>query len=267
MTCCPPAQAPTIAGKAFPECKPCCPPEPHPCAPAPEIPNHIIRCYQKVKITCGTLGTAFPAASCGCGSAPPNIAHIEAWIRRRGQCNWLLKYPAWDLSCDRWVEFRWDDKLFALPPGRYEAELRNNGFPCAMVELIIGPDCAVSARRHRPIHDNTSAYPLDKPAGANAVYDTIAGFKATLCAVLERGATTLPLCGPDLAALCSASLCKPVQLVISDGVNTEVITFSGCEMGNPVLTRGGVQYKFPIGADVYFAWTAANVAGAMTPCP
>lgn len=269
--CAPPNQTtgnvPTIAGKAFPECKPCCPPEPHPCAPPCDPPVHVIRCYQKIRLTCDTLGTLFPAQSCGCSGPAPNIANVEAWIRRRGECEFRLKYPAWDVSCDGWIEFRWDDQLFALKPGRYEAELRNNGFVCGRVELIIGPDCTISARRHRPLQGRVLAYPTTKPAGANAVYDAIAGYKATLCAVLERGATVLPLCGPDLAALCAASLCKPVQLMISDGVNSELITFSGCVTANAAIERGSPQFKFPIGSEVTFVWSAQNVAGAMTPCP
>lgn len=231
--------------------------------PAPRVFTY----RQKVRVTPDVAGTEFPPALCGCAGAVPSIAGIEAWVRRRGECTWRVKYPAWDVSERGWIVFRWDDALYGLKPGRYEAEIRQNGHACGAVELVIGPECAIDLRRHRPLTRRVSAYPTSAPEGAFPVFDAIATFSASLCGVLERGATTLPLCPADLSALCSVTLCRPVELQLSDGVATELVMFEGCVSGVPQFRRGSPQFKFPRGASLSFVWSTHNVTGAMSPCP
>ena len=99
------------------------------------------------------------------------------------------------------------------------------------------------------------------------MFDAISTFCRPLCAVLSRGDPLLKLATSDLSVLCSLTPCKPVELVISDGFNSETVTFTGCQNGAAIVARGTPQFKFPRGATVCFQWTANNVQANCTPCP
>jgi hypothetical protein len=190
---------------------------------------------------------------------------LELWVKRRGRREWLVKYPAWDVSDDGMVCFRIDD-LFPTEHGRYDGVIYDvAGAEIGYVELFVPRKRQVVAASRRRGHSRRK---LSKPQGATDMYDAIEGFSAKLCGTLEKTDTVLPLSSTDAAFLCGLTLCKPAQLVIDDGINQEIIEWR-CTGGQVEITRavtGVGPFKFPRGADVYFDWTEANVVNAMTGC-
>ena len=219
-----------------------------------------------VTINPSDAGSCFPLTVCECGDPAPDITKLKAKIRRRGQCQWLIEYPAWDCS-ECGVEFRWDSLLYSLPKGRYELQFEYDCQPCGLVELRIGRPCPVNTGSYTAIKSRVSYYPSDAPPGAHPVFNDIVGFSATLCSVFDKPDTMLPLCPDDLSRLCAVTLCKAVELEVTDGTNSELVTFTGCTTGSAIVTRSSPRYKFPKGSTVRFVWSAGNAQAACSPCP
>jgi hypothetical protein len=187
-------------------------------------------------------------------------------VRRRGTCEWVLSYPAWDLDDEGGIRFLLDAKFFDQKHGRYEAELLHDSEPCATIELDYRRNCPVSRPRPVAITRVEPCYPA-APEGVTPVFEQLYTFCTTLCGVLEKSSQVLPICDP--AALCDIVLCRPVQLALDDGVHHEIVEFSACSMGQVVVTRGvagTVPQRFPAGARVMFVWTADNVTAAVEGC-
>lgn len=242
-----------------PLCVPCQEPPVAPCTMPRAIKLHIT-------ISPDDAGTCFPFAVCGCGADLPDISQLVARFRRRGQCDWLLEYPAWDCS-ECGIEFRWDSQLTELPKGRYELQFFNGEDCCGVVEVTFSRKCPINAVKATAIKQRKINMPTETPFGAHPVFDSIASFTANLCNTFDRPDTALPLCPADLTQLCSISVCKPVELMLFDGYNSELVTFTGCTSGAALVTRGSPRHKFPKGSNVRFVWSENNVKAACSPCP
>jgi len=103
-------------------------------------------------------------------------------------------------------------------------------------------------------------------------------FKTELTAVLEVDGTSLPIPPADAQRICTAlgDECVPcddvtlsanfTRLVISYSGYYEIVKVISCSGGVPILQRGDectTPLKFPVGACVYFVWTAANLECAI----
>lgn len=222
------------------------------------------------EITPSTAATCFPAASCRLRAPGAKLAEIEAWVRPRGSLVWVLSYPAFDRDDTGRICFRWDSQLFDLGAKRLEVEFRQCGQPCGVVELRIRAGCALDPAQAVHVERRPYCDPVAAPGEATAVFNEIAGFQTTLCAVLEPSGGTLKLCGGDARKLCAMTLCRPVELILDDGVNHEIVLFSGCTGETLEIQRGmgGTTAKrFPVGTTLRFGWTQANVLAAQEGCP
>lgn len=198
-----------------------------------------------------------------------NLPDLWLWIRRRGGDDWRVKYPAWDRDEFGGIEFLFDDLFFDLCYGRYEGELRYGGCPCGSIEIDYRKPCVSLRKPPQALPADRTAYPTEKPVGAYPMYDALSAFSTTLCGVLEKGVRDLPLSLDDREYLCGVILCCPVQLVLSDGVYSEVVEFSGCTSDRVEVARGmasTVQRRFAPGTKLYFAWTEQNTKSATVGC-
>jgi hypothetical protein len=236
-----------------------------PAEPPPPACSHpvLIPRSRRVVLTDCIAGLRLKVVGCDA-----DAAGIEGWIRRRGQQRWLLKYPATYVDGDGLTVFRFDAKVAELPSGRYEMEVRRGCDVCTLVEIVVPPGCAtLGALLSLPY--TSYNYPA-RPEGVTAMFDLIASLTTSLCAPLAKTDTALPLSDADKAILCGLVLCRPVQLVLDDGVQQEIVEFSGCSAGNVVVRRGvggTVPLAFPNGTGLNFAWTPQNVTNAVAGCP
>lgn len=235
------------------------------CQPAHDPCEPPLKCNVKFTLSCDAVGVSFSPRECG---GPVDIERIEGRVRRRGRAKWLLSYPAWDTDDNGYVQFRFDKHFRDLKPGRYEFQIREVGAckPCGSAEITIKERCPLDLTKRTLVKKATPTFP-SRPPGATPMFDAVQTFAASLCQPMERGDTVLRLNSADMAALCGVQLCKPVQLVLTDGINHEIVTFTGCTSGVPTVTRGSPQYKFPRNATVKFEWTAANATNALAGCP
>jgi hypothetical protein len=243
-------------------CTPCTTCEPEPCAPKPKAPP-APPIKARIKLDCGAAGVSFPAALCGCAGLPA-IEGIDALVRRRGQECWQLKYPAWELTEGGRVAFRFDALFAALTPGRYELQLRKDETPCGSVELDLRAACPADVASPEVVRASSVKWPK-APSGVHPVYADYVGWSAELCTILEKGSSVLPLCQEGITQLCGKTACKPVELVLSDGVSTEIVAYLGCVGGVPQIDRPNPNKRFPMGSIVSFEWTNANATNALTP--
>jgi hypothetical protein len=209
---------------------------------------------------CKVAGVRVELAAC-------DVTEASMWIRRRGQDAWLLQYPAMAVDASGALVFRFDDLLLELAPGRYEAQIRVGCDPCGCLEVEVPPGCA-GVRAHTPLMYHTEVDP-EGPEDAD-MFEPLVSFSAELCRPLAPGDTALPLLPADAARLCAVTLCRPVQLVLDDGVQRETVEFSGCTAGVPTVRRGvagTVALSFPKGSTLKFVWTEANVLAASEGCP
>jgi hypothetical protein len=194
---------------------------------------------------------------------------LSLFIRRRGKDAWLFEYPVWDREDGRAV-FRLDSQFLTAKAGRYEAELRSGCAVCHTFELVLSAPCDTRPTIVCPEAADRLVLHTEKPEGLTVVvFESIQNFCATFCDTLEKDEDVLPLSAEDKDFLCEQVLCKPVELVVSDGYKTETVLFSGCEAGEPVVERcrAGTQLRrFPRGAKVCFSWTAYNVTAECEGC-
>lgn len=180
-----------------------------------------------------------------------------------------LKMVAFDTDMEGRTRFNLDADFAKLKPGRYAAQVVQGCVTCFIFEIEIEKGCSVgvgsmSADAGVELVIHNGSLP-----NMTAIFDSLNTFTAKTCAVLEPGATVLPLKASDLAALCAVTLCRPVQLVIGDGVRTETVSFAGCTGNLATVTRGvagSVPARFPVGTTVAFSWTNANVTAASEGC-
>lgn len=235
------------------------------CKPPPKVcPPTILSCSARVRVSADDAGVTLPR-KCVCGdNADPSKLSMK--IRRRGECDWTLEYPAWDIDDAGGIRFIFDQKFFDQKLGRYEAELSYDGEPCATVELDYRRDCIVKGVKPVALKRVEPCYP-SAPQGVNPVFDQLYTFCTTLCAIMEKDAQVLPICAPDV--LCDLVLCRPVQLAVDDGVHHELVEFAACSSGQVVVTRGvggTVPQRFPAGSRVMFVWSPDNVLAAVEGC-
>lgn len=238
-----------------------------------ENPRHWAR-MPKLRLTPETRALRIPRAQCAYGVYAP-----VAYIRRRGDEVFLLRYPVFDVEQDGAYLFMFDDLLFALPPGRYAVEVWQGDKPnkddcstgsvCAEFELSLSGPCTLDVNlieavvSKRPIIRKGN---MDVP---NPIFDPIKDFSAELCDVLEASSTTLPLKTADRNAMCAMVLCRSVEMKICDGVRFETVRFLGCDAGVPQFTRGidgDGAFRFPKGAVLTFDWTENNITAAVEGC-
>jgi len=193
-----------------------------------------------------------------------DIGSITIRIRRRGTEQFTLEYPAWDRNEDQDIVFLLDDLFLNEPEGRYDVAVFVDEELCGWLE-IEKPKCKIALGKPKPIVRETLCFPVYEGNGCS-LFEDVQAFKATLCGVLEKGVRSIPLCEEDKDTLCGLSLCSPVELVLSDGCNTEIVSFGKCEEGEPIFERGVAgtkQARFPVVSTLRFEWTEKNVGYAM----
>ena len=203
----------------------------------------------------------------GCtGCDLPNIDDVWLYVRRRGKQDWLLKYPAWEHGDDGTVCFLLDDQ-FPTEHGRYEAEIRHGDVVLGVVELAVPRNMRVGLGEPLAVKA-ASWYAPPKPDGVTDMYQQIETFSAALCRILEKDDIILPISADKVQQLAGIALCRPAQLVITDGVHREIVEWRH-DNGEIVIERakgGTVPQRFPQGAIVRFEWTEDNVLNAMQGC-
>jgi hypothetical protein len=179
------------------------------------------------------------------------------------------KLVAFDTDMEGRVRFMLDDAFTRLPPGRYAAQVMQGCKVCFIFEIAIERKCTVSVSSMDAVSGEDMVIHNGSLPNMTAIFDSLNTFTAKTCRILEPGATQLPLSSADIARLCAVTLCRPVQLLIGDGVKTETVSFAGCAGGVATVTRGvagSSPARFPVGARVAFSWTDANVAAASEGC-
>jgi hypothetical protein len=210
-----------------------------------------------------------PCASGDCDTIP-DYAKFFGRVVRRGQSQALAEVPLFDIENSRAL-FRFDSAVKSLPKGRYLFHVMDgaNGAICQSLELEVTTQCCMKAQVE-PIKKTSAVLPpTPELVGLSPMYDQILNLDMRFTRPLERSDTALPLTPQDAAALCALVLCKPVELIITDCVNTEIIKFSGCTGSSATILRGqaGTQpTKFPTGSAIRFAWTATNTTNAVAGC-
>lgn len=204
---------------------------------------------------------------CGdeCGSVRPET--VTVWLRRRGCAKWRVQYPVWDTDDDGRFLVLLDSAFFAMPFGRYEADVRVGG--CSVGSLELDYRCP-QLRFGKPVAvpRNVPEFPTD-PLGVTPMYRDVVTFSTRLLAAFEACDEVPLLCDDAYHALARAVLCKPVELVLSDGCRYEIVAFAGTTLGEVVLTRGQADtrpVRFPPGSTLTFQWTSTNVANAAAGC-
>jgi hypothetical protein len=199
------------------------------------------------------------------GGADPHIK-----IRRRGKSNFTLRYDVFDTDTDGRARFILDSRVHSLPSGRYEAAIFQGCEYCSSFELVVPGHCAIGETNIEQVPVSTPIIHNGNIEG-NCVYpENIVNFSSALTAVVEPGTNILPLPADAKTLLCGAVLTAPVQLVLYDGVKSEVVDFAVCEGGVPLFTRGAgtsTPSRFPKGATLTFSWTPTNVSRACDSCP
>lgn len=242
-------------------CGPCrcdlLPADPVACRPT------VVGKHNRLTVNECLAGFTLPLSGCRAHSRSDYVA----MVRRRGTASACLKYPAFDIGADGSLVFRFDPKILDLSPGRYKVEVRRGCDSCAVLELVV-PRC-VTGSRIETIATHTVT-PVTTGPTEVIVFADIVTLSIDLCRALEKNQTVLPLTAADAAALCAIVLCCPVQLVLDDGVNREVVEFSGCVDGAVVVERGVAGTKptrFPAGTTLRFEWTASNIQHECEGCP
>jgi len=256
-----PYQTPNYTGASdyYPGCQ--CAPVEHGCA------DNLRYWLSLPKVTIGPDVKALLFTREECGAISADLLHIK--IRRRGTPEYCLQYPHFDTDDDGRFRFILDAKLFALGSGRYEATVFQGDRPCSTFEIKLSDKCTISTEGISTTEGKALFIKNGEIPNVTNIFDSINEFNATTCAVMEADATALPLSTADAAALCALVLCRPVELVIGDGIKTETVLFTACVGGVPAVTRGVAgtsPARFPSGSTVAFSWTATNVTAACEGC-
>ena len=205
-----------------------------------------------------------------CGVSSVSDEAISMMIRRKGQEEFILRYDSFDHDDHGRMRFVLDDNLFNLPAGRYEASLHQGCTHCSTFEIVLDEGCDVNVQSVQAVMGESYTIRNGEMDSVSDIFDCVNVFEAELCAVLEADATTIPLSNADRDNLCDCVLCRSVELVLDDGVKSEIVLFSGCSEGLVRVTRGVAgtsPRKFPVGTKLAFTWTPANVSAACEGCP
>lgn len=206
---------------------------------------------------------AFPEA---CGR-DVDTSEMQMGIRRAGGCEhgYVVGYNAFGRDDMNRVAFRLDAKLHDLEAGYYDAVLLADCVPCGTIRLDMTkkPPLAMGS----PTATNYTECPPAGEAlpgtGHTDMFDQYLGWSAKLTCRLDRTATTIKV-GTGLPAPTGAA----PQLVIRDGVASEVVDVVSHTSGAITVVRGNPARQFPVGACVQFEWTEANIkAVANEDCP
>lgn len=193
-------------------------------------------------------------------------------LRRRGQRDddgWLLEYPAFDTDMQGRARFILDSQIHALAAGRYEAQVRRGCYVCGSMELDIDKTCAVDLDTAVAVEGETVKVVNGEIPNVTDIFQTVNTLSLQLCAILEATDARLPLAQTDKDQMCALVLCRGVELMLTDGVKSEIVLFQGCQDGEVVVTRGQAgtsAARFPVGTDLCFTWTTSNVAAAAEGC-
>lgn len=223
---------------------------------------------RKLHVTPETRAIVLEPSMCG-GNSVVGVT-LAMRIRRRGNDEpWLLEYPQFDTDLQGRPRFILDDKLTALQAGRYEVAVLRDCEVCGYFELVLDNPCPVDVGSADASYGETVKIVNGEIPDVTDVFQEINTLEINLCAVLEPDAVVLPLAQADKDALCALVLCRAVELMISDGVKSEIVSFSGCADGTVPVLRGQAgtsPARFPAGSDVCFTWTTNNVAAAAEGC-
>ncbi len=229
-------------------------------APIPATSRHILPRVDVLPFAPGIcLG-----ARVGVLARNSDLSNVFLRVRLRGTCDWKLQYPAWDRADDGGVCFRFDDALCALGE-RLDAELLYNGLVFGHLEIRVIKPPYILTNEITVMRRTAFPYALLAPPGVSAVFEPFYNLYAPLQAILEANASEVPLCTEPRDALCAIPVTTPVQFVLDDGINQEIVGYAGPTLGRVVVTRGQggtTQRRFPAGTVLRFAWTPANVVAA-----
>lgn len=176
----------------------------------------------------------------------------------------LLTYPAFRVDEHGRIAVRWDQKLHALPRGRYEARVLIDGLVCGLFEIDKNYLGAVELAAMASKELVQPPPRGDKPEGLTDMFDEIYTWASVTTCQLNPGDTVVKV--KDAAQLATATLCKQPQLVVTDGVTREVITFIGTAAENQLSVERSGATPIQAGAIVRFEWTPENVALAAEGC-
>ena len=192
-----------------------------------------------------------------------DLDSLSMKIRRRGTDDYVLTYPAWQFDEDRSVQFLFDSDFFDLDFGRYDGVLVYDGLEVGRIEIKYVPAPSVRAAKPAPLKRRVATYP-SAPESVGTMYAEVQSFSAPITAVLEIGSVNISLEPSDVDDL-DVVLAEPVQLQLSDGVRSELVSFAGLTGGAVIVERavgGTTQQRFPVGSTLSFVWTEANIANA-----
>lgn len=234
-----------------------------------ETPESPRRWLSRPKLRISADQRSIVVGSRECGVSASSDEPIDMLVRRRGQDDYVLKYPAFDTDDQGRIRFILDNKLFALPEGRYEAAFVQGCTACAIFEIILDNSCDLDVRSVEAVKGQTVKIINGEIPEVTDIFDAINTLELQTCAVLETSSDQLPISQADKDTLCAIVLCCPVQLIVTDGVKSETIEFSGCNSGQVTIRRGvngTTPSRFPSGSDVCFTWTPDNVRAAEEGC-
>lgn len=211
----------------------------------------------------GLIALSFPRS---CAGSDPQDALLM--VRRAGCCDdWLIAYPYFGQTLCGRAEFRLDGEVHKLPHGSYDAVLVVDCTECASIRLV-KPFCpAVSVAGVEASHYTAPPAPGEAIEGVEPVFETYYGFTAVTTCVLSAADGFVSIT-PAIPLPTTSPL---PELVLSDGVNREVVTLKSASADGKTLSikRGAPALKFPAGAVFQFEWTPNNVKAVATPvdCP
>ena len=236
------------------------------------MPNRIDP-RKRFRLGFDTMQTCIPINICGADEF--DITKIEVYIRRRGQEEWLRKYPAQGISDNGELCISWDEELFKLCAGRYEAEIRYDCSYCDTFEITVPGKPIIMSVRDAINSDAAfvdSKPTLVKPDGVVLdVYDFILDLCFTLPSAIDTTCNQIPVPDNIQVLLENNVLCKHVDLKIESNGGIEFIRYGGVLSGNNIIVDRGVSSTtplcFPAGSKVSFCWNEYNILNASKVCP
>lgn len=224
------------------------------------------------KLRLGASDRSIVIGTAECGVSEVSTDPVSIRIRRRGHRgdeSWLLEYPAFDADFDGRTRFILDSQITALADGRYEAQVMQGCDVCGTFEIELDKSCALDVTSAATVRGEIAKVINGEIPNVTDIFQEINTLSVNTCAILEATDTRLPLAQADKDALCALVLCRGVELMLTDGVKSEVVLFSGCANGEVEVTRaqaGTSAARFPIGTDLCFTWTSNNVTAAAEGC-
>ena len=227
--------------------------------------------HRRVVICPETMAIDVAGETCGCSDIcvdrdPATLEGLSLWVGRAGQCQYEFAYDAFDFSDTGAIRFVLDSRLVQAKTGYYYGLFVRDGEECGQVVLHVKKSPGLQDDRIQAISCNKPYEPcLMETNDVSDIFAAIDSWTSKTAEVLAKDTTQINLCSSaDLTALTQEPLCRAVELVIEDGMNTEIVTYDG---SSPLtVTRGNPCYKFPAGATIKFAWTTNNVLAAVEGC-